>query len=619
MDYAVNPMSVWFGPNFHFHMPPFQRPYGWGSDQLQGIARDAISSQEQPAHWMGVMLTQQKHHPERTAMDVLDGQQRLITLRLWFAALEHHSAVHALPEAFKVNSTFEVALADQKMFDDVTAGNWIDHIGVSGIGKKSPPILFAYYYFRYLLWLGDNALHSDDSLSVPQISKQMLKRLPVPLAEADVVRFWDSEYQASVLKKSNPIERAALTDPKWLSDQTKHWNLSRFMCDALNDEPPALLFSTLNGPRLELDSFDHVRNSVFLGLGKRAEVVFKETWQPVEEKLLTASIGGARASRTSLFIYDYLISRGEYGYQGTLNLKRGASHFSKYLTRLQLHGDAVGLEMLLKNEILPFVDVWLAAMGGPTNGIRAGVVTKSIPVDSCALMDNIREISEGPPVPIVAMALESWANGRIADTDLYNSLHLVEGFLVRELLARRALSPLRSKMMGVASELGGKFHPIHLRDALRRLAAPDTEIDKYARDALYGPVSSTRVLAVLRGIERALSGINAHTLPASAFNVEHIYPQNPEKTWASDLKAWGAANPNAELTHAIGNLTAVTRRFNPKLSNKSLAKKQSSLAQFAEPPLELHQSWRDGTTWGKKDIELRCNLMIATAKAYWAM
>ena len=618
MDYAVNPMSVWFGPNFHFHIPPFQRPYGWGVDQLQGIARDSISSQEQPAHWMGVMLTQQRHHPDRTSMDVLDGQQRLITLRLWFAALEHHSAEHSLPEVFRVKSTFEIALADQKMFDDVTAGNWIQHIGASGINRKSPPILFAYYYFRYLLWLGDNALHSDDSLLVPQISKKLLSKLPVPLTEIDLFTYWDSEHQASAQKGSNLIARATLTDPQLLADQTKKWNLSRFMCD-LNDEPPARLFSTLNGPRLELDSFDHVRNSVFLGLGKRAAVVFKETWQPVEEKLLTASIGGARASRTSLFIYDYLISRGEYKHQGALNLKRGASHFSKHLTRLQLHGDPTGLEDLLKSELLPFVDVWIAAMGGATAGIRAGVALRSVPADSTALMNNIREISEGPPVPIVAMALEAWAGGRVTDVDLYRSLHLVEGFLVRELLARRALSPLRSKMMGVAGELDGKFDVMNLRSALQRIVASDAEIDKHVKDVLYGPVSSARVLAILRGIERALSGMNAHTLPASAFNVEHIYPQNPESAWASDLKAWGAVTPNAELTHAIGNLTAVTRLFNPKLSNKSLTKKQSSLAQFAEPPLELHQSWRNSRTWGKKDIENRCSLLIDIAKSYWAI
>jgi len=173
-------------------------------------------------------------------------------------------------------------------------------------------------------------------------------------------------------------------------------------------------------------------------------------------------------------------------------------------------------------------------------------------------------------------------------------------------------------MMGVAGELDGKFDVMNLRSALQRIVASDAEIDKHVKDVLYGPVSSARVLAILRGIERALSGMNAHTLPASAFNVEHIYPQNPESAWASDLKAWGAATPNAELTHAIGNLTAVTRLFNPKLSNKSLTKKQSSLAQFAEPPLELHQSWRNSRTWGKKEIENRCSLLIDIAKSYWA-
>ena len=284
-----------------------------------------------------------------------------------------------------------------------------------------------------------------------------------------------------------------------------------------------------------------------------------------------------------------------------------------------MHGDPTGLENLLKNELLPFVDVWIAAMGGATTGIRAGVALRSVPADSSALMNNIREISEGPPVPIVAMALEAWAGGRVTDADLYKSLHLVEGFLVRELLARKALSPLRSKMMGIAGELDGKFDVMSLRSALQRIVAPDAEIDKHVKDVLYGPVSSARVLAILRGIERALSGMNAHTLPASAFNVEHIYPQNPESAWASDLKTWGAVTPNAELTHAIGNLTAVTRLFNPKLSNKSLAKKQSSLAQFAEPPLELHQSWRSNGTWGKKDIENRCSLLIDIAKSYWAV
>lgn len=611
MDYAINPLSVWLGSTFHFIIPPYQRPYGWGPDQLQGIVRDTANSSGQTAHWMGVMLTQSDHHASRASMHVLDGQQRLITLRLWLAALEHSSQPS---EAFSVGATFKVSIADEEVFNDIVAGDWAKHIAVSGLNAKSHPVLRAYSYFRYVLWLGDAALQSDDPIQLPNISFAQASKMGSPFEEGAVIDFWEATQAANISKNKNQISKTELTSPEILAGRVKSWNLSRFMCGP-SDEPPAQLFSTLNGPRLELDSFDHVRNSVFLELGQSAPEVFLSSWQPAERKLHAAKIDGIRAARTSMFVYDYLISAGESAHQGNLNLKKGAAHFSKHLTRLGLHGNPEKVERFLQGTLLPFVDYWLAAIGAPVS--PTGIRNKDIPQLARALLLNIRELSEGPPVPLVALFVKSWAENRLSDRDLERNLHLVESFLIREVLARRALSPLRAKIMNVCGQLQGICDPGSVARIFRASAASDEEIRRLVSAPLYGHATPGRVLAILRGIERALSGNHAHVLSASAFTVEHIYPQKPEKTWAVDIKNWGASTPNAELTHSLGNLTAVTRNFNPKASNKALIKKQEALVNVAEPPLELHATWRQSSTWGKRDIEDRGRLLLEKALEHW--
>lgn len=81
---------------YWFRIPPYQRSYVWGEDQLDSLIDDlrfAFESKPNKEYFLGsiVLQKQQEQHPDLaypfTCYDVLDGQQRLTTLFLMMAVL----------------------------------------------------------------------------------------------------------------------------------------------------------------------------------------------------------------------------------------------------------------------------------------------------------------------------------------------------------------------------------------------------------------------------------------------------------------------------------------------------------------------------------------------------
>lgn len=80
-----------------FVIPCYQRPYSWSEDQCADLLADLehlIERQEfnpEPSHFMGMMVLQ----VDNSNLLVIDGQQRLITMTLFYRALEQVSKEHS--------------------------------------------------------------------------------------------------------------------------------------------------------------------------------------------------------------------------------------------------------------------------------------------------------------------------------------------------------------------------------------------------------------------------------------------------------------------------------------------------------------------------------------------
>lgn len=66
-----------------YKVPRFQRDYSWEQAHLEDLWNDILSLKEEGSHYMGYIVLQQQGSHE---YDVIDGQQRMVTLSLWVLA-----------------------------------------------------------------------------------------------------------------------------------------------------------------------------------------------------------------------------------------------------------------------------------------------------------------------------------------------------------------------------------------------------------------------------------------------------------------------------------------------------------------------------------------------------
>jgi uncharacterized protein with ParB-like and HNH nuclease domain len=82
-----------------YSIPPYQRQYQWNAERWQAFVSDVsnslTSNENDPQHWLGILLLSKDcqislpgdSSPSNFA--VIDGQQRLVTILVWIAALKH--------------------------------------------------------------------------------------------------------------------------------------------------------------------------------------------------------------------------------------------------------------------------------------------------------------------------------------------------------------------------------------------------------------------------------------------------------------------------------------------------------------------------------------------------
>jgi hypothetical protein len=139
-----------------------------------------------------------------------------------------------------------------------------------------------------------------------------------------------------------------------------------------------------------------------------------------------------------------------------------------------------------------------------------------------------------------------------------------------------------------------------------------------------------RVTVVLKAIEDSLRNKKSEKiLIQSPLTIEHIMPQNWEKTWPLSDGSFvkeriariveGIHNPEAaerdSLLHTFGNLTLLTQPLNSSISNGSWEGKRPEI--WRRSALEINRILQDKQTWDTKAINERANILFDEAKDIW--
>lgn len=598
-----------------YSIPPYQRQYQWKQELWQSLIHDVLmietAPDQDPPHWLGILLLT-TDNPARFPDDdslsnysVIDGQQRLVTLVIWLSALYHHAKDTGEEINFDIG---KIARVNAQKVDQIPLKIVIENLWLDKSYEKFAisQVVQAYHYFRFLLWVGEDALLEEQPIKVPKFE--------IPENGESVAQYW-TKYLSS--KKADGMKRGKPVQVQKLIEATRN----RLMVFTLIhepriDEPQAVIFDTLNGNRTPLEPLDHVRNSIFVRLEKDiATSLYDDHWEPAE--VLLRDLKLARQNPGVNFLYDYVISKGEKKRQGTINKARGAAHFNKMTKNLRDQE----LADFLKDDVTVAMSAWPVVVC-QTDSIKMHGLDVSLDKIVLESISTIRELSAGPANPLVLHFLIARVKGLLSDRELISRLELIENYLVRLILSNEPLSPLRSKMMEISAFVEGRLDEITLREALKKNGwVEDKILEKdFDKRTMYEEAGPSALGAIFRGIEIQMSGSGANKFKVAKnqYTIEHIYPRKPGK-WENDLKNWKTeAKKMVNYVDTLGNLTVVTQVHNSKVGNNPLAEKQKfPTIVGSSAPLRIHDDWQYAKKWTEKEIQERSKNLLHFALLRW--
>lgn len=572
-----------FDTNVTYVAPLFQRPYVWTRAAnleplwlaARGVAEQRLAGADPVRpHFMGAVVLNEQSHATGTvpARDLIDGQQRLTTLQVLMAVLRDLAAERGLDDlrdAFSDLVTNKARFArDERDRYKVWPTNadrdaFVAALAPGGSSTDDSKIARARQYFTTVVgeWIGT---HTD-------------------------------------------AERALMA----LHDGLYH-DLHLVAIDLDRNDDPQLIFETLNALGTPLLPADLVKNFLFHDLsGDEAEALrlYERYWAPYDT--------------------DQDFWRAEVR-QGRLASPR-IDHFLKHYLSLQTRNDVLATQLF------------------PTFKEHAST-SPLTPAEHLARFreygDIYRSFSEFPiqsregtffyrldaldTTTAHPLLLEVFARFRDDDMERHQLLTDLESFLVRRAVCNLTPKNYNRLFLDAIDQMGGDIMAEALQRFLltregdsARWPGDDEFRASWTKRPLYWSLTRKKLRMILEALETvARSSMTEAVALPPGLTVEHVLPQQWLRTWPRPKAAPGDERSPQQRIEArdlavqtIGNLTLVTGKLNPSMSNGSWATKRSALRKHSG--LALNRDIAESDNWDEEAIAARGLRLFDLALRLW--
>ncbi len=519
--------------NTSFFIPPYQRAYSWGREQITRFFDDVmrlVHSEQDPMqtdkqqHFFGTLVYKWEGQGSFAKRQVIiDGQQRLTTTLIFCIALRDLST----DQEERQNITNTLLINEKSTFKDKiklkqVTSDW-DAYGALVMGKETVPgkITDAYNLFIRLL---RKQLENENITAEHFITA--LQRINVAIIE--------------------------------LSEEP------------YKGEDPQVIFETLNSLGKPLTLSDLIRNYILLGMpSDQQTTIYDGVWQPKIEQPL----GEAYLSK---FFRDYLQCRDKKPYKvvSDNNTKELYYQFKEFVEQT-----FTSRESFIK-DIQSYVPCYLSIIG-PSHYEDATPDSETIR----ELLRNIFEDITSEAFKPVVLELLHMYQAKAPATTISGALLIETLKSIRTYLIRRRVVSLTQ-----AENMNTPLLIIHLPAIARqetsmikvlsnlfyKLRLPnDKEIrETLERIAFYKDLRSYSKF-ILGKMEERQTKV-AVPFRDKAITIEHIMPQTLNEVWCSELGEEKAEEVHQHYLHNIGNL--ILTEFNSEMGNKSFADKKAQLS-----------------------------------------
>lgn len=546
-------------------IPFFQRSYVWREEEWQRFLDDLvyISAGTKP-YFFGSLIFKQTETPTTYEVGdvrtIIDGQQRLTTLIIFFKAFSLLSDDHRIFETFKIRES-EIALQHNR--NDIKAFEGVTNLEINGHindDVKDSKIVEAYNFFK-------------DNIDLKKIS------------------------ETKILK-----------------------NTTFVVVNLTTEDDEQQIFDTLNSLGVRLSTAELLKNFFF----RKGDIDLYEThWHQVfeendnkeywDEDFFT---GQNRRTFIDLFFYAYLqieVQNEEKNenLQDRVEFSRLENLFSSYK---KLINDYDYKKENTLEEIKTHANVFRSHFSNEVveSGLRGS-----------PSMERINAIIFGlgttTLIPYILFILKNTKNNERRN-DLF---HAIESFVMRRLVVRasnRGYNSLFLRMIGERILTKEDFYKFvnNLSDTINAMP-DDVDIEKGFDDSKLVNKTALGILYFIESYNRnekhavALLGMSAYTL-------EHLMPKKWEKHWGKLDEQQTDARNKKLLT--LGNLAIITQKLNSSIRDAKWTDKlngrgeSGGLTDYASG-IDIHKDFLHATEWDECKIKDRAGSLLKKAKEIW--
>jgi hypothetical protein len=616
---AVSILAI-FEKKLRLEVPLFQRQYVWNQERQWEPLWEDISRKfteymsgrkDAPVHFLGAIVLDQKQtpttHVERR--QVIDGQQRLITLQIFLATLRDFCREKGCADLANECESF---IANKGMMTDPEIDKF-----------KVWPTQLDQAQFNDVMTSGGR---SEVEKKHPRRKRKYSRVYDARPRMVEAYIFFYNEISEYFLRTESEPPLANPQDlPSRLEEcfQALKNALHVVVIDLDPDDDAQVIFETLNARGEPLLPADLLRNYIFLRVareGESQENLYKEYWQGFDDPFWRQAIRQGRLirPRSDLFMQHFLASRQAVDipikhlyieYKWWIERKRPFKNIREELSTLAKQGND------FKRIIEPKKDDILYP-----------------------LVTFLRSYDIGTVYPLLLYLLDI----AVDEADFKRIALVIESYLLRRAVCgytTKGYNRIFLTMIRFLQENGANLGNIN-----KYLSGHEGESTKWPTDEDFGSawqsqhayqtLSNEKIVYVLRRIDETFLS-NKHEIISieGPLSVEHILPQGWIKNWllpdsskgmtyqelrdaqTGDVRA-DATNRRNSLLQTFGNLTILTQPLNSSLSNSAWDIKKPELLRSSLLP--INQLLHDVSTWDEQAIENRSKKLFEKALGLWS-
>lgn len=533
---TLTPTGI-FGHHVRYVVPLFQRPYVWTLEeqwqplwedvrQLADVAIVLADGAQAPAHFLGAIVLDQVATQSGfiAARNVVDGQQRLTTLQLLLDAARHVTDA---------------------------SGHAMDANGLRVLVRNDPQV--AQHDFEvFKVWPTDR----DRAAFRSAMAGPCADSTPIEQARRyfiDAITDWAKAPDAEQTAAKLTILTKVLRD-----------HLRAVVIDLEPGDNAQVIFETLNHRGSPLLAADLIKNLIFQTAEAEhldVERLYQQHWAELDNTYWRQRVARGRqyVPRIDIFVNYWLAMR----------LLRDVPT-DQIFTVFRDH--------LLGGRPRPNLEQLLAELAGDA---RTFAAMDTLPEQSTAgrFRYRVLQAMDSAVVTPFLLWILRWPTDRLPADQRDKALRSMESWLVRRALCRltsketnRLVADLLKTLDSHGPQSAGDVTEDFLlrqRTDSRFWPTDELVVESLKTTPVYKLLLRQRLRMLLESAEDVLRSDKSEGLPCPRnLTIEHIMPQAWREYWGADLHDDASRSRRDKVIQTLGNLTLVTHRLNPALSNR---------------------------------------------------